>query len=115
MSTEPMWSTTSGALTRSASLEGLERVPEGVLALPRIVGGELEDVRRRAVHAHGQRTEVVQAGDLDLARVHGLEDAGQQADADAVAQLGVLEAQIADLAQHRAAIRVAMRIPAGGK
>ena len=67
------------------------------------------------VHAHGQRTEVVQGGDFDFAGVHGVEDAGHEADARAVAQFGVFKAQLADFAQHGAAIRVAMGIPAGGK
>ena len=57
----------------------------------------------------------MQAGNPHLARVHGLQDAGQQADAGAVAQLGVVEAQVADFAQHGAAIGVPVRIPAGGK
>ena len=48
-----------------------------------------------------------------MARFHRLEDAGQEADADAVAQLGMGEAQVANLVEHRAAVLVTMRIPAG--
>jgi hypothetical protein len=55
----------------------------------------------------------VQAGDFDFAGVHGFDDARDQADADAVAQLGIFKTQVADLAQHGAAIRMPVGIPAG--
>ena len=65
--------------------------------------------------AHRQRTEIVEAGNFDFARVHRVQDAGHEADADAVAQLGVFKAEVADFAQHGAAVGVAVGIPAGGK
>ena len=79
------------------------------------VGGKFVQVRRRAGDAHRQRTKIVQRGNLHLAGLHGLEDARHQAQADAVAQLGVFEAQFADFAQHSAPIGVARGIPARGE
>jgi hypothetical protein len=46
----------------------------------------------------------VEAGDFDFAGLDGFQDSGKQADAGAVAQLGVFETKVANLAQHRAAI-----------
>jgi hypothetical protein len=57
----------------------------------------------------------VEAGDPDFPRVHGIEDAGHEADAGAVAQFGEGKTQFADFAQHGAAIGVPVGIPAGGK
>jgi hypothetical protein len=39
----------------------------------------------------------MEAGDSNLARVHCFEDAGQQADACAMAKFRILEAQVTDL------------------
>ena len=61
----------------------------------------------------GQRTKIVERGNLDLARVHGFKDARHEADADAVAQLGVIKTEVADFAQHGAAVGVTVGIPAG--
>ena len=80
-----------GGLDAGGELDGLDRVALGQLALAGALGGELVEVGRGVVHAHRQRAEIVQAGNPYLARVHGLEDAGQQADARAVAQFGVFE------------------------
>ena len=91
----------------------LERVLDGQFALARAFVGKFVEIRRGLVHAHRQRAKIVQAGNLDFARLHRLEDAGHQADADAVAQLRIFKAQVADFAQHRAAIRVTVGIPAG--
>ena len=93
----------------------LERVLDGQFAFARVFGGKLVEVRRGVGDAHRQRTEIVQAGNLDFARVHRFEDAGHEADADAVAQLGVFKTEVADFAQHGAPVRVTMGIPAGGK
>ena len=94
-------------------IERVEGVLDGQLAVALAGGGKFVEVRRCAGDADGQRTKVVQAGNFDLAGLHGVEDAGHQAETDAVAQLGVFKAQIADLAQHRAAVGVAGGIPAG--
>jgi len=53
----------------------------------------------------------VERGDLPLARGDGIEDAGHEADAGAVAEFGVFKAEVTDFAQRGAPIRVAMRIP----
>jgi len=91
----------------------VERVLDGELAVTLAVGRKFVEVWRGLVHADGQRTEIVHAGNFDLAGVHGREDARQQTDADAVAQLGAVKAEVADFVQHRAAIGVARGIPAG--
>ena len=96
-------------------IQRLERVFDGQFALARLFGGKFVEVRRGMIHAHRQRTKIVQAGNFDFARVHGFEDAGHEAEPDAVAEFGVSKAEVADFAQHRAAIRVALGIPAGGK
>ena len=70
---------------------------------------------RGVIDADGKGTEIVQRTDLDLARFHGFDDAGYEADADAVAQLGVFKSEVADLAQHGASVGVAVGVPAGGK
>ena len=93
----------------------LERVLDRQFALARPLVGKFVEVRRGMIHAQRQRTKIVEAGNLDLARVHGLQDAGQQTEPDAVAELGIFKAEVADFAQHGAAVRVAVGIPAGGK
>jgi len=93
----------------------LKRVLDGQLALARAFVGKLIKIRRRVAHAHRQRTEIVQAGNLDLARFDRFENARHEAYADAVTQLGIFKAEVADFAQHRASVRVAVRIPAGRK
>jgi hypothetical protein len=55
----------------------------------------------------------VERGDLDFAGVDGLEDSGQEAQPDAVAQLGVFESQATDFAKHFASVGVTMGVPAG--
>ena len=67
------------------------------------------------IDAHGQGTKIMQRGDFDIAGVHRLEDAGEQTDADAVAEFGVVKAQGVDFAQEGASIGMAVRIPASGK
>ena len=57
----------------------------------------------------------MEAGNFDLTRVHGLQDAGQETEPDAVAEFGVGKAEVADFAQHGATVRVAFGIPAGGE
>jgi len=84
-------------------------------ALALVVGRKLEDVGRGPFHADGQGAEIVHGGNPDHAGVHRVKDAGQEADADAVAQLGIIKAQRADFLEHRAAIDVALRVPATGK
>jgi hypothetical protein len=96
-------------------LEGFERVTDGQFAFARLFGGELIEIGRGKVHAHGQGTKIVQGGNPDFAGVHRFEDAGHQADARAVAQFGKFKPKLADLAQHGASIGMAVRIPAGGK
>ena len=64
---------------------------------------------------HGQGTKIVQAGNFHFACIDGFENSGQQADACAMAQLGVFKAQIAYFSQHGPAIGVTMGVPAGGK
>ena len=93
--------------------ERLERVLDGGFALAVGLGRELVEVRRGMVHAHRQRTEIVQGGNLDFARAHGVEDAGHEADARAVTEFGVFKTQFANFAQHGATVRVAVGIPTG--
>jgi hypothetical protein len=54
----------------------------------------------------------VERRDPDLSGIDSLDDAWEQADADTVAKFGILKPQLANFAQHRAAIGVAVRIPA---
>ena len=54
----------------NGGFERLEGVLESAFALAPVLGRKLVEVRRGAVHADGQGAEVVQAGDLDFARVH---------------------------------------------
>ena len=91
----------------------LESVLDGQFALAGAFVGKLVKIRRGMVHAQRQGTEIVEGGNFNFARVHGFEDSGHQADADAVAQFGVFKTEVADFAQHRAPIGVAMGIPAG--
>jgi len=88
-------------------------VLEGGFAFARRIGGELVEVGRGIVHAHRERTEIMQRGDLQLARGDGVEDARHQTDAGAMTELGKFKAEVADFAQHGAAIRVPMGIPTG--
>ena len=104
-----------GCLHARGELEGLPGELLGHLPLALALGGELVKVGRGISDTHGQGAKVMQAGNLYLACIHGLQDAGQQADARAVAQFGVSEAQFTDFAQHGAPIGVAMGVPTGGK
>ena len=65
------------------------------------------------VAADRQRAEIVQGGNLDHPGLDRLHDPGDEAQADAVAQLGVLEAEVTDFLKHLAAIGVAVGVPAG--
>ncbi len=96
-------------------IERLERVFDGQFALARPFVGKFVEVRRGMIHPHGQRTKIVEAGNFDFTRVHGFQNAGQEAEPDAVAEFGPGKAEVADFAQHCAPVRVAFGIPAGGK
>ena len=111
----PRCRTTAGALHPLGEFEGLERIAQGHLPLAGTLGGELVNIGRGMGDPNGQRAEVMQAGNLDLPRFDGLDNARHQADASAVAQLGVFKTQFPDFPQHRAAIRVPVGIPTGGK
>jgi len=93
-------------------LNRFRRVFEGILPLASIGRSKLENIRRGVVDADGERTKIVQRGNLDLTRVHRFQHSRQQADADAVAQLRVFKPQIANLSQHGASVRVTAGIPA---
>src|SRR5205807_8087688 len=80
-----------------------------------VEGGEPEKVWVRLVDADGERTKIVERRDFDFSGLHRFDDAGQQTDADAVAQFRMIEAEVADFAQHGAAVGVTMRVPAGRK
>jgi hypothetical protein len=95
-------------------LDGFHRVLPSQVPLALLGGRELEEIRCGMVHPHRQRAKIVQGADLDHARFHGVDDSRHQADADTVAQFGVLETQISDFPQHIASVLVAARIPAGG-
>ena len=62
--------------TRSR-LDCLERVLECAFAFARIVRREFENVRRGVVHAHRQRTEIVQAGNFYFPRIHRIQNSRQ--------------------------------------
>jgi hypothetical protein len=64
---------------------------------------------------HGEGAEIVEGGNPDFAGFHGLDDAREQAQPDAVAQFGVLEAEGPDFIQHLAAAGMASGVPAGGE
>jgi len=100
-------------LDAHGEIKRLERVTDGEFAVTIAFGGKFVEVRRGMRDADGQRTEIVERGNLDLARVHGFEDAGHEADADAVAQLGIFKTEVADFAQHGATVGVTVGIPAG--
>ena len=93
-------------------LEGFQGVTPGVLALAGVGGGKLVKIGGGVIDAHGQGTKIVEGGDLDFAGVHRLDDAGEQADADAVAEFRAVKAQGMDFPQHGASIGMAMGIPA---
>jgi hypothetical protein len=57
----------------------------------------------------------VERGDFHFARVHRLDDSGEQTDPDAVAQFRAVEAEGTDFPQHGASIGMALGIPATGK
>ena len=81
--------------------------------LARVRGRELVEIRRGLGHAHRQRAKIVQRGDLDFAGIDRVENARHQTQANAVAEFRELEAEVANLPQHRPAVRVAAGIPAG--
>jgi hypothetical protein len=89
-------------------LDGFAGVTQRVFAFRRPLRGQAVQVRRGIIDADGQGTEIMQAGDFHFPGRDGIEDARQEADARAVAQFGVFKAQVADLAEHRAAIGVAV-------
>ena len=65
--------------------DGFHRVLVGVVALAGVGGGKLEDVRVGVVAPDGQRTEIVQRGDLDHAGLERLHDARHEAQPNSVA------------------------------
>ena len=109
----PTCSTTKRRFDTHGKIKGPERVLVRQFAFPRTFVGKLIEIRRGMIHAHRQRAEIVQRGNFDLTGGHRFENAGHQADARAVAQLRIFEAQVANLAQHGPAIRVPMGIPTG--
>jgi len=102
-----------GGFDADGELHGLAGVAEDEVVVAGFFGGEFVEVGGGVSDAHGEGTEIVEGGDLDLAGVDGLDDAGDEADADAVAELGVFKAEVADLAQHGAAAGVAAGVPTG--
>ena len=93
-------------------LQRLEGVLDGGFAFAVRLSGKLVKVRRGMIHAHRERAEIVQRGNLHLACAHGIENTRHEADACAVAEFGVFKTEIANFAEHGATIGVAMRIPA---
>lgn len=91
------------------------RVPPGVVPLALVLGGELEDVGGGAVEAHREGAEIVEGGYFDHPGVHGIDDPGQKTDADAVAEFGVIKTEAANFLEHRAAVDVALGVPATGE
>jgi hypothetical protein len=57
----------------------------------------------------------VEAGDFDFTGRDGFDDAGKEAESNAMAEFGVLESEIANFLEHGATIGVAMGVPAGGE
>ena len=91
----PRCSTTSRGFHPRGELDGLERVALRQFAVPRPRSEEnWYRLGAADVDPHGQRAEVVQAGDFDFAGIDRLEDARQEADPGAVAQLGVFESPV---------------------
>ncbi len=99
-------------LKTGGEIERFEGVSEGVVALARVLGGKLEDVRGRPGDPHGERTEVMQGGNANESGFDGIEDARQKADPGAVPQFGIVEAEVADFLQHGLAVGVTVRVPA---
>ena len=96
-------------------LDGFHSVLVGVLPLANVRGGKLEHVWVGVLAPDRQRAEVVQGGNLDHARLVRVDDSRHKAQPDAVAQFGILKPKVANLLEHRAAVGVAVGIPAGGK
>jgi hypothetical protein len=64
------------------------------------------------IESDRERTKIVQGGDFYLSGLHRFKNAGQEANANTMAQFSVLKTQIANFPQHRAATGVTIRIPA---
>ena len=62
-----------------------------------------------------QGAEVVRGRNLDEPFVNRLDDARHQRHTDAMAELGLLEAQFTDFLDHGVAVLMPVRQPAGGK
>src|SRR5438309_11282023 len=76
---------------------------------------KLVTVRRRAQNLYRQRTEIVQTAEFDSPSVVHFLNSGHERDANAVAELNVIEAKIDNFTEHFITGRVTMRIPASGK
>jgi len=63
----------------------------------------------------GQRTEIVQRGDLDHAGLERLKNTGHETQANPVAEFCVLEAEVTDFLEHGTAIGMAVRVPTSGE
>jgi hypothetical protein len=88
-------------------VDGLKRVLERALPLARIGRGEHVAVRRCVRDLDGERAEVVQAGKAHLALLEHPHDALHEREADAVAELDAVEAEVEEFLQHLLAILVA--------
>src|SRR5208337_914717 len=93
-------------------VDGLEREPEGALAIQPAVRGKLVAVRRGVCDFNRQRTEVVKAGKDDPSPVEILLDAFHQRQTDAVSEFDARESQIQYFLQHWTSVGVAVRVPA---
>ena len=96
-------------------IDRLEGLLDGALAFLRIGRGELVAIGRRLHDLDGERTEVVQAGELHFAGLEHFLNPRHERNADAVAQFDAIEAEILDLAQHFVAGGVPAGVPAGGE
>ena len=88
-------------------------LPHGQLLF--VPGRGLEEIGCRVAHRRGQWAEVVRGRNLDEPFVDRLNDARHQRHTDAVAELGLLEAQLTDFLDHVVAVLMPVGQPAGGK
>ena len=81
-------------------IDGLECLFNRAFALLRVCGGEFIAIGRGLHDFDRERTEVVQAAEFDFAGVEHFLNPRHERDADAVAQLDAVEAEVLYFAQH---------------
>src|SRR2546423_248961 len=96
-------------------IDGLKRLANRAVAFLCISRRNFVAIRRSLHDLDRQRTEVVQAGELDFARLVHFLDARHERNPDAMPELDAIESKFLYLAQHFRAICVPAGVPAGGE